>query len=98
MCCSCLAEELFLTFIFSSSYIFSVELPKSAYGADGDVVLEVDTVQAHSTYPWPPVAAQGQRHFLKYETELFVLSPYQIMTQRTKIKYVGALFMWPIFY
>lgn len=48
----------------------------------------METVQTHATYPWPKTAAQNEAQSLKYEADLFILSPYPTLVQRTKIKYV----------
>lgn len=46
----------------------------------------LDTVQTHATYPWPKEASQTDAQSLKFEADLFVLSPYRTVVQRTKIK------------
>ncbi|KAJ3898489.1 Ribophorin I [Lentinula edodes] len=61
----------------------SLEKPLEA-GATINLVLE--TVQTHTTRPWPQQAAQDEDQSLKYETSLFVLSPYNTSVQRTKLK------------
>ncbi|KAF9075832.1 Ribophorin I [Rhodocollybia butyracea] len=48
--------------------------------------LVLETVQTHATWPWPPQAAQKEEQALKYQTPLFVLSPYITNVQRTKLK------------
>ncbi|KAJ3722971.1 Ribophorin I [Lentinula raphanica] len=61
----------------------NLETPLDA-GATLNLVLE--TVQTHATWPWPKEAAQDEKQSLKYETSLFVLSPYNTSVQRTKLK------------
>jgi oligosaccharyltransferase complex subunit alpha (ribophorin I) len=48
----------------------------------------LETVQTDATYPWPREAAQGDPQVLKFDTELFVVSPYETVVQRTKIRFV----------
>ncbi|KAJ4478059.1 Ribophorin I [Lentinula aciculospora] len=69
----------------SKSHNLDVSLEKPlAAGANINLVLE--TVQTHATWPWPQKAAQDEDQSLKYETSLFVLSPYSTSVQRTKLK------------
>ncbi len=49
-----------------------------------NVVLE--TIQTHVTWPCPATATQTEAQALKYKTDLFVLSPYPTLVQRTKLK------------
>jgi oligosaccharyltransferase complex subunit alpha (ribophorin I) len=49
-----------------------------------NIVLE--SIQTHATYPWPERATQQDEQALKYNTTLFVLSPYKTLVQRTKVK------------
>lgn len=67
-----------------------MEFPKTLK-TNGTASLVVETVQTHATYPWPEVAAQKDPQFLKYEADLFVLSPYKTAVQRTKIRHVHGL-------
>jgi len=76
--------------VCSATYYYSVALPK-ALDANQTANLVLETVQAHVTYPFPPEATQGDRQALKYDTDLFVLSPYKTLSQRTKFKYVTDL-------
>jgi len=41
------------------------------------VTLVVETVHAHTTYPWPQKIGQENEQSLKYEGDLLVLSPYK---------------------
>lgn len=75
--------------IYSATYYYSVALPK-ALDKDQTATLVLETVQAHSAYPFPPEAAQDDPQALKYDTELFVLSPYKTLTQRIKFKSVNG--------
>lgn len=52
-----------------------------------DITLELETVQTHVTYPWPESISQGEEMSLKYDADLFVLSPYRSTIQRTKIRF-----------
>lgn len=71
----------------SHPHLYTVDLPK-ALGLNGTINLVVETVQTHATYPWPQQASQKDEQNFKYDTELFVLSPYKTSTQRTKIRSV----------
>ncbi|KAI0268194.1 oligosaccharyl transferase alpha subunit [Gloeopeniophorella convolvens] len=66
-------------------YSYTVDLPKPL-GVNGTVNLVVETVLTHTTYPWPEKAAQSEPQSLKYEGDLFVLSPYKTVTQRVKVR------------
>ncbi|KAG6854790.1 hypothetical protein C0991_001217 [Blastosporella zonata] len=50
--------------------------------------LVVESHQTHATVPWPAEASQKEDQALKYQTDLFILSPYRTAVQRTKIKAV----------
>ncbi|KAI0638058.1 oligosaccharyl transferase alpha subunit [Trametes polyzona] len=69
----------------SGVFLYTVELPK-ALDTNGTANLVVETVQTHATYAWPQEAAQKDPQSLKYNAELFVLSPYKTAVQRTKIR------------
>jgi oligosaccharyltransferase complex subunit alpha (ribophorin I) len=73
--------------IYSATYYYSVALPK-ALDKDQTASLVLETVQAHAAYPFPPEAAQDDRQALKYDTDLFVLSPYKSLTQTIRFKLV----------
>lgn len=70
------------------AYLYAVEFP-TALKANASANLVVETVQTHASYPWPEVASQKDLQYLKYEADLFVLSPYPTSVQRTKIKYAN---------
>jgi oligosaccharyltransferase complex subunit alpha (ribophorin I) len=70
---------------YSGVALYTVELP-SSLKAGSTINLVVDTAQTHAIYPWPKEAAQGDEQALKYDTDVFVLSPYKTAVQRTKIR------------
>lgn len=55
---------------------------------NGTINLVLETVQTHATQPYPAYAAQTDPQLLKYDTDLFVLSPYTTLVQRTKVRFV----------
>lgn len=55
-----------------------MELPK-ALKTNGTANLVVETVQTHATFPWPQEASQKDPQSLKYNSELFVISPYSTL-------------------
>ena len=69
--------------VCSATYYYSVALPE-ALGADQTANLVLETVRTHATYPFPPEAAQNDRQAVKHDADLFVLSPYKTLVQRTK--------------
>lgn len=69
----------------SGVYLYTVELPK-VLNTNGTANLVVETIQTHATYAWPQEAAQKDDQSMKYDTELFVLSPYKTAVQRTKFR------------
>jgi len=75
-----------------ATYYYSVALPK-ALDKDQTASLTLETVQTHAAYPFPPQSSQDDRQALKYDTDLFVLSPYKTLVQKTKFNTVG----FPIF-
>ncbi|KAJ7180078.1 Ribophorin I [Mycena crocata] len=69
----------------SGLHLVDITLPQAlALNATTHIVL--DTLQTHATYPWPERASQQEEQALKYNTDLFVLSPYRTAIQRTKIR------------
>ncbi|KAJ3563847.1 hypothetical protein NP233_g8674 [Leucocoprinus birnbaumii] len=62
-----------------------VLLPKKL-GTNATLNLVVETIQTHLTEPWPEYATQKDQQALRYTTDLFVLSSYPTLVQRTKIK------------
>lgn len=71
--------------ISSKSFLYAIELGKPL-DVDGTVNLVLETVETHATYPWPQSASQEDEQKLKYNTSLFIVSPYHTSVQRTKIK------------
>ena len=71
----------------SGTYLYAVEFPKNLKTND-TANLVVETVQTHAIHPWPEEASQKDDQTLQYEADLFILSPYPTLVQRTKIKYV----------
>ncbi|KAG1754033.1 Ribophorin I [Suillus paluster] len=69
----------------STEHLLSVSLPKEL-AVNGTLNLVLETVQTHATYPFPEQAAQKDPQLLKYETDLFTISPYTTLVQRTKVK------------
>ena len=69
----------------SKSFLLEVKL-SNPLDVDGTVSLVLETVETHATYPWPQSAGQGDEQKLKYNTSLFIVSPYHTAIQRTKIK------------
>ncbi|PSS05379.1 hypothetical protein PHLCEN_2v3868 [Hermanssonia centrifuga] len=69
----------------SGAHLYAVEFPQTLK-ANASANLIIETVQTHATYPWPQEAFQKDGQSLKYEADLFVLSPYPTVVQRTKIR------------
>jgi oligosaccharyltransferase complex subunit alpha (ribophorin I) len=70
---------------YSKSFLIGAELPKPL-DVGGTVSVILETVETHATYPWPQSVGQEDEQKLKYNTSLFVISPYHTVVQRTKIK------------
>ena len=70
---------------FSKAFLFGVELDKPL-PVDSTVNIVFDTVETHATFPWPQTASQEEEQKLKYNTSLFIVSPYHTAVQRTKFK------------
>ncbi|KAH7887746.1 Ribophorin I [Phlebopus sp. FC_14] len=68
-----------------AGHLLAVTLPKML-SVNGTMNLVLETVQTHATRVYPQRAAQTDPQLLKYDTNLFVLSPYATLVQRTKIK------------
>jgi len=66
-------------------HVFAVTLPRKL-AVNGAINLVLETIQTHATRPYPAYAAQTDPQLLKYDTDLFVLSPYATLVQRTKVK------------
>ncbi|KAK1236568.1 dolichyl-diphosphooligosaccharide--protein glycosyltransferase subunit 1 [Marasmius sp. AFHP31] len=69
----------------AGAHLLNAALPK-ALPVNGTVNIVVESIQIHATRPWPERAAQDESQALKYDTQLFVLSPYKTVIQRTKLK------------
>lgn len=54
--------------------------------------LVLETVQTRASRPWPEKASQTETQSLKYDFSLFVISPYETLVQRTKVKCVSSSF------
>lgn len=65
--------------------MIEVALPTQV-AVNGTLNLVLESVQTHATRPLPEHATQTDPQFLKYETNLFVLSPYDTLVQRTKVR------------
>jgi oligosaccharyltransferase complex subunit alpha (ribophorin I) len=61
-----------------------------------NVNIVVEALETHATWPWPPTAAQSEGQSLKYETYLFVLSPYDTQVMRNRIKYYLPISLTPL--
>jgi len=62
-------------------------LPKKL-GVNATLNLVLETIQTHVTEPWPEYATQKDEQAMRYTTDLFVISPYVTLVQRTKIRQV----------
>ncbi|KAJ2931737.1 hypothetical protein H1R20_g5354, partial [Candolleomyces eurysporus] len=65
--------------------LFDVTLPKTL-SANKTLNIVFENIQTHATKPWPKIAEQRDDQALKYTTDLFVLSPYSTLVQRTKVR------------
>ena len=55
----------------------------------GDVLnIVVGTTLSHASTPSPASAAQSDPARLKFETDMLILSPYETLSQKTKIRRV----------
>jgi oligosaccharyltransferase complex subunit alpha (ribophorin I) len=70
---------------YSGVWFYSAALPKPLK-VNESITVELETVLTHATYPWPAKIAQGDDLAVKHETDLFVLSPYKTLVQRTKVR------------
>ena len=71
--------------------MYAAILPK-ALKKNEEVTIEFESVQTHATYPWPASVGQNEAMSLKYDTDLFVVSPYETKVQRTKIRCVPVTY------
>jgi oligosaccharyltransferase complex subunit alpha (ribophorin I) len=79
-----------LVSLSSQSHLLEVAL-STPLGINATTKLVLETVQTHATRPWPEMAGQDDDQALKYETSLFVVSPYYTAVQRTKIRYFSLV-------
>ena len=70
--------------------MYAAVLPK-ALKKNEEVTIEFESVQTHATYPWPEEAGQKDGQALKYDTDLFVVSPYKTSVERIKFKYATLI-------
>lgn len=66
-------------------YFYKIALPTAAT-RDDTVVINVATTLSHAATPWPPTAAQTDPVRFNFEADLLVISPYETLSQRTKIR------------
>lgn len=78
-------SALFTVLSSSGVHFYSAVLPKPLKLND-TATIEVETVLTHATYPWPAKISQGDDLAVKHEADLFVLSPYKTLVQRTKVR------------
>jgi dolichyl-diphosphooligosaccharide---protein glycosyltransferase subunit 1 (ribophorin I) len=71
----------------SRTWSYTATIQKSMK-AHTDITLELITVQSNAVKPVPATIRQKDPQSLKYDTDLFVVSPYATAIQRTKIRYV----------
>ncbi|CCL99426.1 uncharacterized protein FIBRA_01444 [Fibroporia radiculosa] len=69
----------------SGMHFYSIELPKPL-NLNATTNIVVETVETHATYPWPREASQQDPQSLKYESDLFILSPYKTSVERIKFR------------
>ena len=69
----------------SGSYLFAAVLPKALRNNE-NITIEVETVLTHATYAWPAHIKQSDQASMKFESDLFILSPYRTVVQRTKVR------------
>ncbi|KAI0921757.1 hypothetical protein AcV5_000735 [Taiwanofungus camphoratus] len=69
----------------SGVHLYNVDLP-NPLKINATTNLVVETVETHATYPWPEQASQKDGQSLKFESDLFVLSPYRTAVQRIKFR------------
>ena len=67
-----------------------MELPQ-ALRTNSTTNIVVETMETHATYPWPEEAGQKDGQALKYDTDLFVVSPYKTSVERIKFKYATII-------
>ena len=78
-------RTLVLNLLSSEYHLVDIVLPR-ALDANKTMSIVLETMQTHATWPCPATAAQTEAQAQKYKTDLFVLSPYPTLVQRTKLK------------
>jgi oligosaccharyltransferase complex subunit alpha (ribophorin I) len=69
----------------SQAHLYTVHLSESLrVGQTLNLVAE--TVETHATTAWPSIVAQTDKQSLKYNTSVYIVSPYNTAVQRTKIR------------
>ncbi|KAF4602444.1 dolichyl-diphosphooligosaccharide--protein glycosyltransferase subunit 1 [Pleurotus pulmonarius] len=66
-------------------HLLDVELPKPL-GLNETLNIVLETIQTHAAKPWPAAASQNDEQSLLFNTDLFVISPYQTLVQRSKLR------------
>lgn len=66
-------------------YYYKLTLPKPLK-RDETATLNIWTSLSRASTPWPPTAAQKDTVRLKFQGDMLVLSPYETVSQRTKIR------------
>ncbi|KAF8592190.1 oligosaccharyl transferase alpha subunit [Ramaria rubella] len=69
----------------SRTWSYTATLPK-IMKSQTDMTLELNTVQSNAGTPVPATVRQEDPQSLLYNTDLFVVSPYATVIQRTKIR------------
>lgn len=70
----------------SQVYYYKLALP-TPLKRDESATISVETILSHASAPWPPTAAQKDAVKLKFEADMLLISPYETLSQRTKIRY-----------
>ncbi|KAH7104281.1 oligosaccharyl transferase alpha subunit, partial [Auriculariales sp. MPI-PUGE-AT-0066] len=66
-------------------YYYTIRLPEPVKRSQ-DLNIVVGTTLSHAAKPWPASAGQRDPQRLKFTSDLLILSPYETLSQRTKIK------------
>ncbi|KZW02106.1 Ribophorin I [Exidia glandulosa HHB12029] len=66
-------------------YYYKIALP-TPLKRDETETLNVATLFSHASTPWPPTAAQKDPVRLNFEADMLLISPYETLSQRTKIR------------
>ncbi|KAG8830547.1 dolichyl-diphosphooligosaccharide--protein glycosyltransferase subunit 1 [Serendipita sp. 399] len=68
----------------SNAYLYSVDLPPMAENASATLV--VNSILVHASTAHPSSIKQAEPQCLVFTTEAYILSPYPIISERTKIR------------